>query len=220
MSKKKKLGWMLFFGLIIIDMAFLSWWALAGKGHELNVRMGMVEKRLDTLIKREGYDSELGDEVLVNKAAAEAVKSLKPELEARNTTPEPSPIEDVLGAQDGIREYFVPMGSGSTSKREWADVSSAQATVNSDRYGEIVSVYFEASIKSINGKVEARILDRTSSEVIHNSNISSDSTSFEWKFSKPFELGKGGKTYMVQMKSSTGELAEMNQARLRILARD
>jgi hypothetical protein len=202
-------------GLMALDLGFLSWWMFFGGGSKFDSRLGLVERRLDSVIVREGYESELGDEVLVNKAAAEAVKSLKPELEAMN-----SPDEAVLGESDLIREYFVPLGSGQTSNTEWADVPSAQATINSDRYGEIVSIYFEASLSAINGMVEARILDKTTSDVIDESNISHDTSEYVWKISKPFTVGPGGKTYIVQMKSSTGETVEMSQARLKVLARE
>lgn len=202
-------------GLIALDLIFLSWWVFMGGGSKLDSRVGLLERRLDTVITRVGYDSELGDEVLVNKAAAEAVKSLKPELEAMNAED-----EVVLGESDSIREYFIPLGSGNTSNTEWADVPSAQATINSDRYGEIVSIYFEASLSAINGLVEARLLDKTSAEVIVESNISHNTSEYVWKISKPFTVGPGGKTYIVQMKSSTGETVEMSQARLKVLARE
>ena len=202
-------------GLIGLDLIFLSWWVFMGGGSKLDSRVGLLERRLDTVITRSGYDSELGDEVLVNKAAAEAVKNLKPELEAMNAED-----EVVLGDNDSIREYFIPLGSGNTSNTEWADVPSAQATINSDRYGEIVSIYFEASLSAINGTIEARILDKTSSEVITESNISHNTSEYVWRSSKPFSVGPGGKTYIVQMKSSTGEVVEMSQARLKVLARE
>lgn len=202
-------------GLIALDLMFLTWWVLIGGGSKLDSRIGLLERRLDTVITRAGSDSELGDEVLVNKAAAEAVKSLKPELDAMNAEE-----EVVLGESDSIREYFVPLGSGNTSNTEWADVPSAQATINSDRYGEIVSIYFEASLSAINGTIEARLLDKTTSEVIHESNISHNTSEYVWRSSKPFSAGPGGKTYIVQMKSSTGEVVEMSQARLKVLARD
>ncbi len=202
-------------GLVGLDLIFLSWWVFVGGGSKLDSRIGLLERRLDTVVKREESSLELGDEVLVNKAAAEAVKSLKPELDAMNAED-----EAVLGESDSIREYFIPLGSGNTSNTEWADVPSAQATINSDRYGEIVSIYFEASLSAINGTVEARILDKTSSEVIDESNISHNTSEYVWRSSKPFSVGPGGKTYIVQMKSSTGEVVEMSQARLKVLARE
>ena len=217
MSKHKKTHPLLivFLGLILVDLVFLSWWVLFGGGSQLDSRLGTAERRLDTVIRREGYESDLGDEVLVNKAAAEAFKNLKPEIEAMTEED-----EAVLGDSDMIREYFIPLGSGSISNTEWADVQSAQATVNSDRYGEVVNVYFEASLQAINGTVEARILDKTTSEVIHESNISHNTSEYAWKSSKPFLIGPGGKTFIVQMKSSTGETVEMSQARLKVLARE
>ncbi len=85
---------------------------------------------------------------------------------------------------------------------------------------EIVSIYFEASLSAINGTIEARLLDKTSSEVITESNISHNTSEYVWRSSKPFSVGPGGKTYMVQMKSSTSEVVEMSQARLKVLARE
>lgn len=218
MNTKKNIFLHLLLGIAFLDLAFMSWWVFAGSGKQLNERLALVEKRVDLLTGQEGYSSELGDEVLVNKAAAEAVKNLKPELEAMQQRAEPTPIEDVLGITDETREYFVPMGTGSTNKTEWSDVLSLQATINGDRYGQIVAVYFEASMRAVNGKVEARLLDRTSASVMHESNIELQGNEYAWVISKPFAVTPGGKTFMVQMRSSSGEEVSINGARLRIVA--
>lgn len=220
MKPKKHMFRNLLMTVLVLDVLFLNWWIFVGGGN-LGGKLGLVERRLDSVIIRDGS---LGDEVLVNKAAAEAVKNLKPELAAMQKTSEPTPTsnEAVLGANDEeiLREYFVPLGTGATTHQEWSDVESLQATVNGDRYGEVVAVYFEGSMKSVNGKAEARLLDRTTSSVIHQSNIEHEGSEFGWVISKAFELFAGGKTYMVQMRSNTGEKVEMNGARLRIVARE
>lgn len=204
--------------LVILNSLFLSWWVFWGDGHQMAQRLEKTEQRLDSLIVREGYESDLGQEVIVNQAAAQAVQNLKPELEAlQQARVEPTPIEAVLGITDETREYFIPMGSGMTTRTEWTDVSSLQATINGDRYGSIIAVYFEASMKAPNGVVEARLLDRTNSVVIHESNIENRGD-YSWVISKPFAVASGGHTFMVQLKSSSGEIVEVNQARLRIVA--
>jgi len=204
--------------LFAVNSLFLTWWALLGGGMGMQKRIGLLETRLDTVIKREGLTSELGDEVLVNKAAAEAVKNIKPELQMITSKANQSSLPNVLGIYDSVKEYFVPLGTGSTTKQEWADVPALQATVNGDRYGASASAYFEASMRSVNGKAEARLLDKTTSEVIHQSNIAHEGTDYSWVVSKPFGLSPGGRTFMVQMRSSSGEMVEASGVRLRIVA--
>lgn len=201
---------------LILDVLALTWWVFFGTGAQMAKRLAATEARLETLIEREGYTSDLGEEVLVNKAAAEAVRNLKPELVAMQQKAEPTPIEAVLGITDETREYFVPMGTGSTNKTDWIDVPSVQATINGDRYGQVVAAYFEASMKSPNGKVEARLLDRTNATVIHESNVEHIGD-YTWIISKPFALPTGGRTFVVQMRSGSGDTVEINGARLRIV---
>jgi hypothetical protein len=205
-------------GLLVINLGLLGWWTFVGGGWQLAGKVATLEKRLDTLIKREGDNSEWADEVLVNKAAAEAVNSLKPELAVLTDKANPAETPAVLGASDQTKEFFVPLGSGSTTKSEWADVPALQVTVNGDRYGQTVKAYLEASLRSVNGKAEARLLDRTTSEVIHQSNIAHEGSEFNWVVSKPFDLPEGGRTYVVQMRSSSGETVEASGVRLRIVA--
>lgn len=216
MKQKNSVFTSLLTAFLLLDVLALTWWVFLGTGAQMAKRLAATEERLETLIEREGYTSDLGEEVLVNKAAAEAVRNLKPELVAMQQKAEPTPIEDVLGITDETREYFVPMGTGSTNKTDWIDVPSVQATINGDRYGQVVAVYFEASMKSSNGKVEARLLDRTNATVIHESNVEHVGD-YTWIISKPFSLPTGGRTFVVQMRSSSGDTVELNGARLRIV---
>ena len=213
--------------LVGINILVLNWWIFLGDGPDFARRLDLVETRLDSLITREDYRRQGFDEdMIIAKAATGAASLLRADLVdtkqgpaelGPTSTPEVQVVQAV--GTSGVREFFIPLGSGSTFSREWTDITSATAPIDSSRYSVIEAVYLEASLHVINGRVYARLVDDTGDRIYHDSEISHNSSTAQWVSSSSISLGGGSRTYKVQLKSDVGEQAIMDQARLRILVK-
>ncbi len=117
------------------------------------------------------------------------------------------------------KEFFVPLGSGKTTSKEWEDVPGMSATIDTRNYTGIKSVVFEISLRipTANGVVYARLFNKTDSHPVWNSEVSSEGPTAILKQSPNFVLDTGEKIYQVQMKSSLAFDALADSARIKII---
>jgi hypothetical protein len=120
------------------------------------------------------------------------------------------------------KEYYVPFGAGSGSYSDWTDVPGLQAYIDSNSYGTISSVKFEASahIPTGNEVISVRLVNATDGRVIDgsqldfNGNIDSILLS-----SSKINLDYGEKLYKVQLKTQLGYPAVLDQSRIHIVTK-
>lgn len=117
----------------------------------------------------------------------------------------------------GVKEYSLFIGSGSSSSLQWQDIDSAVIIVNSDNYPNISEVKFEVALSILGGNAYARLVNQANGQVIANSEVSHNTSTSTWKASSPISLNSGTTTYIVQLRSSSGEKVSMNGARIRIV---
>jgi hypothetical protein len=114
-----------------------------------------------------------------------------------------------------FQTQVIYLGSASTTKKDWTE-TGIEVVLNSADYPSAVNVFFEAGLSIIGGEAWARLKNKTTgailsiTEVFHNGNITT------WKGSPGFKLQTGSSTYVVELKSSSGETANLAGARLRI----
>jgi hypothetical protein len=130
--------------------------------------------------------------------------------------------EEITSASKGVKEFFIPFGSGSNSSSDWQDVEALQAYVDSANYEDLKSVVFEASVHVSTGNQTAsvRLFNATDkhpvwfSEVLFNGGGSP-----QFLISKPITLDEGNKLYKVQMKTELKFIAVLDQARIHIITK-
>lgn len=115
------------------------------------------------------------------------------------------------------KEVFVYLGTGSSSNREWTDITSAVATLDSANYPGIKAVYFEAALGILGGEAWARLVNKTSGGVYGSSEIMNNTSAAKWVTSSALNLQHGVATYGVQVRSSSSEVVRLDGARLRIV---
>lgn len=140
-----------------------------------------------------------------------------------NQTPLPTPVPSTPSLQNvtssQAKEYYVPFGSGSGSSGDWDDVAGLQALVDSNAYGSINSVVFEASLHIPGGNETAsvRLYNSTDNHPVWNSQVDfNGNTQSTFKTSLPVNLDSGNKLYKVQMKTQLQYQAVLDQSRLHI----
>lgn len=117
-----------------------------------------------------------------------------------------------------IREYFIPLGSGTTSKSDWEDLLGTDTLINPDNYGTIKEVQLSVAIKNPtkNGVVEVRLYNVTDKYVVYGSSVSSSEKDITLT-SSTFAFPTGTKLYRLQAKSGLSYTASIDNAKLKIL---
>jgi hypothetical protein len=129
------------------------------------------------------------------------------------------PIQNIQTV-NSAKEYYVPFGSGSGSYSDWTDIPGLQVYIDSNSYGNIKSVTFEASLHIPTGNETAgvRLVNATDGRVISGSELdfngNSDSVLLS---SSSINLDYGEKLYKVQLKTQLGYPAYLDQSRIHIL---
>ena len=107
------------------------------------------------------------------------------------------------------------LGSASTVKTEWTETSAA-IQLNSSDYPTEVKAVFEAQLSIVNGEAWARLKNKTSGAIMQVTEIFNNSNTATWKNSPSFKLHNGTNTYVIELKSTTGEQANLSGARLKL----
>lgn len=133
----------------------------------------------------------------------------------------PSPIvnnESSLRTASSVKEYFIPLGSGTSSSDDWADVSGAQSYIDSLQYGAIKKVTFEASVHIPTGNQTAyiRLYNETDKHPVWYSDLSLSGGTPQLLISNSITLDIGNKLYQVQIKTQLKYPAVLDQARIHI----
>ena len=115
-----------------------------------------------------------------------------------------------------VKEYIIYLGSGQTDNRDWTDISSAVAAINTANYGQLKAVYFEAALSIIGGEAHARLENQTTGQVIYQTEVVNNTSSATWETSSAFTLSSGQNSYMVQLRSTSGEMAILSGSRIHL----
>lgn len=130
-------------------------------------------------------------------------------------------LQEVLlqKASGQSREFYIPLGSGSTSKSDWDDITATETVIDPINYGNIKEAYFIASLKNPtqNGQAEAQVYNVTDKHMVWNSHTRMTGSLSQTITSNKITLDKGTKLYRVQLKSTMGFSVSLENAKIRIV---
>jgi hypothetical protein len=117
------------------------------------------------------------------------------------------------------KEYYVPLGSGTSTANDWADIAGASAYIDTASYSKIKQTTFEATVSVPAGsqQVWVRLFNATDKHPVWDSEVMTDSSGPILLTSKPIKLDSGNKLYQVQMKTQLKALTNLVQSRVRII---
>lgn len=127
-----------------------------------------------------------------------------------------SPANVSTQATPQIKEQTIFIGSGSSSDTNWDDIDTASVELNSYNYPSVKRVVFEATLSILGGEAGARLINKTTGEVIYPSVVSHNTSTATTKLSSSFNLDRGSNVYVVQLRSSSNEMAVLDGSRLRM----
>lgn len=139
-------------------------------------------------------------------------------------TPTPSPppkttTDSTSGSNTiAVKDYFIPLGSGTSQAGDWTDVPGVQAIVDFGQYPHIKEVFFEASvyIPTANQSVSVRLFNVTDKHPVWNSEVTTANAT-AYLTSPPLNYDLGAKVYQVQMKTQLQYTANLVQSRIHIV---
>ncbi len=222
-----------------VNVGVLYYMVLFGDIPEFERRVDVLEKRVDSLIKRDGGEvagaideqvdvqvGESGDLVVLSQQQKDELVSLFAQRQASDLQSlVSSEIADQLGISGGekvslgVKEYFVPLGLAlvKTNNNEWRD-TGLQTEFDLSNYGKVKAVTFEAtlSVPTGNGEVGVRLLDATDG-VVGGSELSAQGSDPVYRKSGGVSIGEGARVLKVQMRTSLDYEGKMENGRLRIV---
>jgi len=128
-------------------------------------------------------------------------------------------IAGKTSSSSNVKEYYVPLGSGTNASDDWADVSGASAYVDTASYGKMKKVTFEATISQpvSSQKVWVRLFNATDKHHVWYSEVATDDAGPILLASPAITLDTGNKLYQVQMKTQLKGLTSLTQSRIHII---
>jgi hypothetical protein len=117
------------------------------------------------------------------------------------------------------KDYFIPLGTGSTASNTWQTIDGAITTVDLGGYTNIDSARFEVSISNPTSdqSVWARLYDSTDSHEVWNSEVTMNGNTSKYLVSGPISWQSGTKQYQVQMKTQLQSSAVLTQSRIHVI---
>lgn len=191
---------------LLVDLGVLNWKILVEKKV---VQDSLKEIQTEVLPTPQGTRSSGCPDSCLSQIY-EATSSLK--------LPTAAPQAQSVPAAQNVKEFFVPFGSGSTKAGDWEDTTGLTAYIDSTKYGKIKSVVFEAAVYIPNGNqgVYVRLFNATDKHPVWFSEVYHEGGVPKLLTSQPITLDSGNKLYQVQMKTTLKDLANLNQARVKI----
>jgi hypothetical protein len=121
-----------------------------------------------------------------------------------------------MATSNTVREATIFLGSGGTDNRDWTIIPSAVATIDSGSYSKIKAVYFEAGLSIVGGEAHARLYNQTTNSPLYETEVFNNTSSSVWNSAKLVFLPAGSNQFTVQLRSTSGEHASLDGARVSI----
>lgn len=135
-----------------------------------------------------------------------------------------SPPQEIMPTSQTVRlpvsrEFYIPLGNGSTTKSDWEDQTATETIIDPVNYGSIKEAYFIASLRNPtqNGQVEAQLFNVTDKHPAWGSHVIMNGPASQTITSGKITLDNGNKLYRVQLKSTLSCQVFLDNAKIRII---
>ncbi len=201
-----------FFIFVIANLIVLNLWIWKGRPAD---KTAMVAKE-ETAQSRVGSNCDKTCQQEIYRAISEATKSASV---STTTTSAKKTTTSVPVASSGVKEFYVPFGSGSGSADDWTDIPGMQVYIDTTKYNKIKQAVFEATIRIPTGNqvAYAQLFNVTEKHPVWFSEVSLEGGTPKLLTSQPITLDKGNNLYQVQVKNSLRFPTFLDQARVHII---
>lgn len=129
------------------------------------------------------------------------------------------PAAIIKSSSPTAKEYYIPLGSGTTLKSNWEDITATETLIDPSNYPGVKEIYFVASLRNPtqNGQIEAQLYNVTDKNPVWGSQVIMNGPASQTIQSEKIALPAGTKLYRVQLKSSLQFAAYLDNAKVRII---
>lgn len=145
----------------------------------------------------------------------QTVSNLQKQVDSLKLTP----TQQTSNSTTTKTPVYIPLGwSGTTTALDWTSLPTQTIFINSDDYPGMSGVTFEAKLRAYQGSgtAFARLFNKDDNVTVTSSDVSTTSSDYNWVSSVRFSLATGKKTYVLQLKTLTSYMADIQDARLKI----
>lgn len=220
----------IFLVFLLLNLGVVYYILLFGDVPRFAQRLDLLEKRVESLVRRDGEVTQpevevVGDEALVvlsdqqqqelSQATAEVVQKRMEELVAKQVEEE---ITSKLGG-DVVKEYYIPLGRAElkTENNQWVN-TGLETSIDLARYSGEKKVYFEGTLKvpTANGEVQVRLVDGVSG-VIQGSELVAGGDGGTFRRSGALTVGDGERVVRVEMRTTLNYEGVAEALRLKVV---
>jgi hypothetical protein len=213
---------------LVVNMGVVYYMLFFGDLSDQNKKVALLEKRVDSLIKRDGQvplatikpvdtTNQLTDEqmdIIADKVIEKMGNKFSGAITGKITTkPEPTTSTNLTST------IYIPLGGGSvqTDNYTWKDVP-VEVDINTDDYPKILEMRFYGTLKvpTGNGRVEARLYDVSSGQIT-GSEIGGEGAGGVYVGSNTFRLGSGVRKLRLQMRTSMDYQGVLENGKIKII---
>lgn len=117
-----------------------------------------------------------------------------------------------------VKEYFIPLGTGTNQSSDWENVAGTETSADFGQYTNIKEIRFEASVSipSSSQIVWVRLFNKTDKHPVWYSEVVTKGETSAYLVSQPIIYDTTQKTYQVQIKSQLKGLTNLVQSRIHI----
>ena len=154
--------------------------------------------------------------VVVSPSVAKGVTgTLTPTIDT-SATPTATPTPTL--APVNVREFFVPLGVGSSTASDWTVITGIGAKIDTADYGNIKAATFEVTVwvPTGNQTVWIRLYNANTFQTVVGSEMTMSGGTPTLLISSPITLVTGDNLYQIQVKTQLGFTVKIDMARIRI----
>lgn len=132
---------------------------------------------------------------------------------SQKTTVLPQTVQPIL------REFFIPLGTGSTVSSQWENITASETIIDTGNYPNIKNAHITYSLRNPtqNGSVEAELYNVTDSHPVWGSHVVMSNSEEQTITSDKIVLSSGAKLYRVRLKSTLSYQAFLDGAKIKIV---
>lgn len=126
-----------------------------------------------------------------------------------------------VAQNQSVKEYYVPLGTGSTNSTTWIDLPGVEAYIAPSNYGTITEMYLEVAVRvpTGSGQVFARLKNVTDNNSLFESEVSYEGTAGKLISSGKIPVPTQTKLYRMQLRSSLGSEVVLDNARIKLFVK-
>lgn len=215
MTSKKSVAKSCFFGLgilIIANLLLINWKLFLDKSEvsEVSVYEAISRERpAQNLVQPVVSEPE---EEECPQPCLEVIAESRPETKQALATPAPTVVPVAA------KEVYIPLGRGSTTSLDYAQLTGAEAVVDLNQYPTIETVYFEAFLHLPHGGAAyAKLYNVTDQHDAWHSEVYFEGSGPYRAEASGVVLSSGRKVYRVMLRSVIGSEAVLESARLKLI---